>query len=136
MILLGRPFRFAVACLMAIGLGADETCMSGSFLAATPQTAHGPKPASKHICGCAMRGVPCHCGTSCCCQKPLPEKSLPVRQNTTNRDFGSAKLLAYAVLAVAGGDNTAGCAFGKSSYALASLAAPLTLQLQHVRLQI
>ncbi len=131
--LCGRPIRFIITCLIAIGLSGGETCLCGSSLAAGSGSSHCAKAAPK-VCCCGKPG-PCRC-RSACCQKSAPDKSVPLQQNKTNDSSGVAKVLSHYLVAFAPGDASAAWFSGKSPYALASLLSPATLQLQHVRMQV
>ncbi len=134
MFLCGRPIRFIITCLIAVGLSGGESCLCGSSTAAGSDSTHCSMPAPNRCC----RGKPgpfrCR---SVCCQKSAPDKSVPLQQSRTNNDTsGAAKVLSQYLVALTSGDASAAWSSGKSPYALASLLSPATLQLQHVRLQV
>lgn len=73
-----------------------------------------------------------------CCQKQTPDKSNPAQpnqQNSGKASSGQVKGLVQILVALSSGDGIGGWS-GSSSFESASCAAPATLQLQHVRLQI
>ena len=83
-----------------------------------------------------MLGGHCRCGSSCCCQKPVSNKGIPLPKTPGNENTsGPAKALLQHAAAVASTD-AAACSSGESRYTSAEFLLPATLQLQHVRLQI
>jgi hypothetical protein len=115
-----------------------EPCFFGSLNAAESSFSGDAGPVSKHHhCCCNMKpGAVCHCGMACC-QCVAPVKGIPTPRNRSNEDnSGTAKVLSHYLLAIAATDNAAGARSSKSPYVLSSADTLLTLQLQHVRLQI
>ena len=131
MLFCGRPIRLFITCLIAIGLGGGESCLCGSSLAAGSGSSHCAKPRLSAAVAVGSLGGACRCRWGCC-QKPAPDKSVPLQQSRTNNAYGTPKVLSHYLVALTTVDASAGWSSGKSPYALASLLSPATLQLQHV----
>ena len=131
----GRPIRFVMTCLVAAGLSSGEVCLCGSSPATCHSTADGANTPAEPCCCNLETGGTCRCHTASC-QEQTPDKSSPVQQNTGNNNHpGQVKGLTQSLVALACADGLGGWS-GNSRFESASSAAPATLQLQHVRLQI
>jgi hypothetical protein len=134
---LGRPVRLLMTCLVAAGLSTGDMCLCGSSTAACHSTTtQGATPPATSCCCGRNTGGRCRCHMACC-QKQTPDQSGPAQSNQDTRSgtSGWVKAFVQSVMVLTGAEGTARWS-ANSPYELASPAAPATLQLRHMRLQI
>lgn len=126
------PIRWLIAILLSMSLTA------GGYRACPSAGGRVHVAAARSCCasrGCKADQTPCHCGRACCCGQTQPQDRSPAKPSN-NKSPEGPKFVCKSGHAPSGADAVRVAVFGRSSQGLIASFPLLTLQRQHVRLQV